>query len=177
MKKGGSNTNGSDLSKDNIIKPTLDHLLKEDRKELEAYHKEVDELFFTRYEVTRQGLIQKDVSPINIRKAEVKPEVRSNPSLSLDDVQVMINSALERQVKSNDELLRRLIEERDGNKLVDSNVHPSSSCTVNFAQTNPQPSGTLVSGTSQPNPLAQPMNHFYSQIIIDGSAPTGAMPQ
>jgi hypothetical protein len=51
----------------------------------------------------------------------------------------MINSVLERQAKSSDELVRRLIEELDGKKLVDSNVNPSSSssCAVNFAQTNP----------------------------------------
>jgi hypothetical protein len=39
--------------------------------------------------------------------------VWSNPSPSLNDVQNMINSALERQVKSTDALLCRLIEERD----------------------------------------------------------------
>jgi hypothetical protein len=49
-------------------------------------------------------------------------------------------------------------------------VHASSSCDVNFAQTNPQPSGTSAAGTSQPNPSAQPMNHFYNQTTIDGSA-------
>jgi hypothetical protein len=43
--------------------------------------------------------------------------VRPNPSLSHNDVQVMINSALERQAKSTGELLRRLIEERDGKNL------------------------------------------------------------
>jgi hypothetical protein len=74
----------------------------------------------------------------------------------------MINSALERQVKSSDELMCRLIEERDGRKLVDSNVTPSSSYAFNIAQTNPQPSGASTGGTSQPNPLAQLMNHFYS---------------
>jgi hypothetical protein len=50
-------TNGSNLNKDNIIKPTLDHLSEEDRKVLEAYHKEVDEIFLSRYEVTWQGLV------------------------------------------------------------------------------------------------------------------------
>jgi hypothetical protein len=39
MKKGDPGTNGSDLNKDNIIKPTLDRLSKEDHKVLEAYHK------------------------------------------------------------------------------------------------------------------------------------------
>jgi hypothetical protein len=95
---------------------------------------------------------------INIRKSEVTSEVRSNPSLSLDDVQVIINSVLERQAKSSNELIHRLIEERDGEKLVDSNVHTSSSCTINFAQNNSQPSGTLAGGTSQPHPSAKPMN-------------------
>jgi hypothetical protein len=61
-------------------------------------------------------------------------------------------------------------------KLVDSSSS-SSSCVVNFAQTNPQPSGTSVGGTSQPNPSAEPMNQLYSRTTIDGSAPVGWMPQ
>jgi flagellar hook-basal body complex protein FliE len=66
----------------------------------------------------------------------VLSQVQSNPSFSLDDVQSMINSILERQAKSDDELIRRLIEQRDGKKLVDYNVNSSSSsCTFNFAQT------------------------------------------
>jgi hypothetical protein len=93
---------------------SLDHLSEEDDKVLEAYHKEVDEIFLSHYEVPWQGLIQKDAVPINIRKSKVTPEVRSNPSLSLDDVQVMINSALERQAKSSNKMMHRLIEERDG---------------------------------------------------------------
>jgi hypothetical protein len=141
MKKGDSGTNGSDLNKSNIIKSTLDHLSEEDLK--------VEEIFLSCYEVTRQGLIQKDAVPINIYKFEVPTEVRFNPSLSFDDVQVMIHSTLERQEKSNNELMCRLIEERDEKKLVDSNVHTSSSsCVVNFAQTNSQPSGTSTGGTS-----------------------------
>jgi hypothetical protein len=88
----------------------------------------------------------------------------------------MINSALERQAKSSNELVRGLIEEPDGKKLVDSNVHPSSSWAINFEQTNPQPSGTSVGGTSQSNPLAQLMNHFYNRTTIDGSAPSSGMP-
>jgi hypothetical protein len=62
-------------------------------------------------------------------------------------------------------------------KLTDSNVNPSSSCTVNFDQTNPQTSGTSVGGTTMPNPLAQPVNHFHSQTTIDGSTPTFGMSQ
>jgi hypothetical protein len=150
MKKGGSSVNESDLNKDNIIKPILDNLMEEDRKMLKAYHKEVDELFFSRYLVKRQRLTEKEAVLIVIHKAELTPKVRSSPTLSLDDVQYMINSALVRQVKSSDELMHRLIEEQDRKNLVDFNVGPSSSsCTVNFSQTNPQPSGT-----SQPNPSA-----------------------
>jgi hypothetical protein len=63
----------------------------------------------------------------------------------------MINSTLEKQAKSSDELMRRLIEEWDEKKLVDSNLPLSSPCDFNFPQTNPQPSGTSASGTSQPN--------------------------
>jgi hypothetical protein len=49
--------------------------------------------------------------PIIIRKADVTLEVRPNPPLSLEDVQSMINFVLQRQAKSSDELMRRLIEE------------------------------------------------------------------
>jgi hypothetical protein len=136
MKKGDPDTNRSDLNKKNIIRRTLDHLSKEDRKALEVYHKEVDEILLLCYKVTRQGLVQKDATLINIHKSEVTPEVWSNPSLSLDDVQVMINSTLERQAKSSNEMMHRLIEEEDGKRPIDSNVHTSSSCTVNFSQTN-----------------------------------------
>jgi hypothetical protein len=108
-------------------------LTKKGRKALESYHIDLDELFYSRYEVTQQGVILKDTVPIIIHKAEVAPEVRTNPSLSLDDVQSMINSALERQAKSNDGLVCMLIEERDGKKLANSDVNPSSSsCPVNF---------------------------------------------
>jgi hypothetical protein len=53
MKKGGLSTNGSDLDKDDIIKPTLNHWSEEHCKVLEAYHKEVDEVFLSVYKVTR----------------------------------------------------------------------------------------------------------------------------
>jgi regulator of RNase E activity RraB len=116
MKKGDPSTNGSDLNNSNIIKPTLDHLSEKDRKTLEAYHKEVDEVFLSCYEVTRQGLLKMDVVPIIICKSDVTPEVKNNPSLSLDDIQFMINSALERQSKSSNEKMYRGIGERDGKK-------------------------------------------------------------
>jgi hypothetical protein len=67
----------------------------------------------------------------------------------------IVDSALERQVKGSDELLCRLIEERDCKKLnnTSSNPPPSSSfCIVSFTQTNPQTSGTSTGGTTMPNP-------------------------
>jgi hypothetical protein len=78
----------------------------------------------------------------------------------------MINSALKRQVKSTNELLCRLIEERDGKKLDATSINPSSSTyAVSFAQTNPQTSGVLVGSTSMPNPSAQPVpvNHSIAE--------------
>jgi hypothetical protein len=110
MKGGNSRTNGSDLDKNNIIKTTFDTLTDEGRKALEAYHADPDKLFYSRYEVTRLGAVLMDASLITIRKAEVTPEVRPKPPLSLDDVQSIINSVLERQAKVTDELLCRLIE-------------------------------------------------------------------
>jgi hypothetical protein len=90
----------------------------------------------------------------------------------------MMNSALERQAKSIDEVPRMLIEERDGKKLDATSVNPSSStCAISFTQTNPHTSGALVRGTSMPNPLAQPVNHIHSQTTTEGSAPTFGVPQ
>jgi hypothetical protein len=86
MKGGNSDTNRSDLDKNNIIKPTFDTLTEEGHKALEAYRANLEELFYLRYEMTRQEAILKDVALIIIRKAEVWP----NPLLSLDDVQSMI---------------------------------------------------------------------------------------
>jgi hypothetical protein len=51
----------------------------------------------------------------------------------------------------------------------------SSSCAINFAQTNPQPIGTSARSTLKPNPSAQPMNHFYNRTTIDGLAPACGM--
>jgi hypothetical protein len=82
MKKEDPSTSGSDLNKNNIIKTTLDHLSEADRKALEAYHKEVGQIFLSHYELTSHGIIQRDAVLINIHKSKVTPKVRSNPSLS-----------------------------------------------------------------------------------------------
>jgi hypothetical protein len=55
IKKGSSSVNGSDLDKNNIIKPTFNTFTEEDRKALEAYRAEVDDLFYLCDEVTQQG--------------------------------------------------------------------------------------------------------------------------
>jgi hypothetical protein len=111
-------------------------------------------------------------------KPNVIPEVRPNSSPSINDVQNMINSALEKQAKSIGELLHRLIEERDGEKPDATSTNPFSSiCMVGFTQTNPHTSGPSAGGTSMPNSSDQPMNHFHSRTTIDGSAPNLWMPQ
>jgi hypothetical protein len=103
MKGGDSYRNRSDLDKSNILKPTFDTLTDECRKAFEAYCANLEELFHLPYEVKRQGTVLKDTMPIVLAKLEVVPEVRPNPSPSLNDVQNMINFALERQAKSIDE--------------------------------------------------------------------------
>jgi hypothetical protein len=107
MKGGNSGHNGSDLNKGNILKPTFDTLTEEGRKAFEADCANLEELFLSRCEVTRQGTVLKDTTPIVFPNLEVIPEVRPNSLPSLNDVQNMINSALKRQAKSTDELLRR----------------------------------------------------------------------
>jgi hypothetical protein len=105
--KGGNtntNTNRSNLNKNNIINPTFDTLMVEGHKAYKAYRVDHEELFLSRCEVTRQRTVLKDTTPIIIRKAEIIPEVWPNPPPSCNNVQSMINSALERQAKSTDEL-------------------------------------------------------------------------
>jgi hypothetical protein len=118
MKSGNSGINGSGLDKNNILKSTFDTLTKEGRKAFEAYRANLKELFLSRCEVTRQGTILKDTTPSIFHKTEVIPEVWPDPLPSHNDIQSMINYALERQAKSTDELLRRLIEERDEKNLM-----------------------------------------------------------
>jgi hypothetical protein len=118
MKGGNSSHNGSDLDKGNILKSTFDTLTEEGRKAFEAYRTNLEELFLSHGEVMRQATVLKDTTSIIFTKPEVIPEIRPNPSPSLNDVQNMINYALERQVKSTDELLRRLIEKRDEKNIL-----------------------------------------------------------
>jgi hypothetical protein len=149
---GNSDNNGSDLDKGNNLKPTFDTLLEDGCKAFDAYCGNLKELFLLRREVTQHGIVLKNTTSIIFNRPEVIPEVRPNPSLFHSDVQVMINSTLERQAKSTDETdewLRRLIEERDGKK----HDATSSTCTVSFTQTNPHTSGPSVGGSSMPNPL------------------------
>jgi hypothetical protein len=103
----------------------------------------------------------KDTTPIIFNKPKVILEVWPNSLPSLNDVQNMINYALERQAKSTDELLHRLIEERDGKKLDATSANLSSTCAVSFTQANPHTSGPSVGGTSMPNTSTQSMDHFH----------------
>jgi hypothetical protein len=89
-----------------------------DRKAFEAYCTNLEELFRSHCEVMRQGTVLQDSTPIIFNKLETTPEVRPEPSPSRNDVQSLINSALERQAKSTDELLRRLIVERNGKNIM-----------------------------------------------------------
>jgi hypothetical protein len=118
MKGENSGNNGSDLDKGNIFKPTFKTLTEEGRQAFEAYIANLRELFLLCCKETRQGTVLRDTTMIVFHKNEVIPEVRPNPSPSRNDIQVMIDSALERQAKSTNELLRRLIEERDGKNLM-----------------------------------------------------------
>jgi hypothetical protein len=118
MKGGNSGTNGSDLNKNNILKPTFNTLTEEGRKAFEAYRANLKELFLSCCEVTWHGTVLRDTTRIIFHKAGVIPEVWPDPSPSHNDTQSMINSMLERQAKSTDELLRRLIEEQDGKNLI-----------------------------------------------------------
>jgi hypothetical protein len=163
MKSQNSGNNGSGLDKGNILKPTFDTLTEEGRQAFETYITILRELFLLHCEVTWQGTVLRDTTPIVFNKPEVIPEVRLDPSLSRNDIQFMINFTLERQAKSTDELLCRLIEEQNRKKLDATNVNRSSSTyAVSFTQTNPHTNGPSAGGTSTPNPLAQLVNHFHS---------------
>jgi hypothetical protein len=156
MKGGNSSNNGSDLDKGNILKPTLDTLMEEGHKAFKAYRPSLEELFLSCYEVMWHGTVLKDTTPIVFNKPKVIPEVRPDPSPSRNDIQSMINSVLERQAMSTDELLRKLIEKRDGKRLDATSVNPSSfTCAVSFTQINPHTSGASAGGTSMPNPSSQ----------------------
>jgi hypothetical protein len=177
-KGGNSGNNEFDLDKGNILKPTFDTLTEEDRKGFKMYRTNLKEFFLSRCEVTWHGTVLKDTTPIVFSKPDVIPEVSPDPSSSHNDIQSMINSVLEREVKSTDELLRRLIEERGVKKLNATSVNLSSStCVVDFAQSNPHTRGASKGITSMSNPSVQLMNHFHSRTINKGLAPTFEMPQ
>jgi hypothetical protein len=150
--------------------------MEKGRKAFEAYHANLEELFLSCCKVMRHGTVLKDTTSIIFNKSEVIPEVWSDPSPSRNDIQSTINSALERQAKSTNELLCRLIEERDEKTLDATSVNTSFlTCAISFTKTNPYTSGPSVGDTSMSNPSTQPKNHFHSQITTEGSAPTFGM--
>jgi hypothetical protein len=73
MKGGNSGHNGSDINKGNILKPTFDTLTEEDRKTFESYHANLEELFLSCCEVTQQGTVLKDTTPIVFTKPRTPP--------------------------------------------------------------------------------------------------------
>jgi hypothetical protein len=117
MNGENSDSNGSELDKNNIMKPTFNTLTKEGRKAFEAFRTDLEEPFLSHCKVTRQGTILRVATSIVFHKPEVTREVWPDLLPSHNDIQSMVNSLLERQAKSTDELLRRLIEERDGKNL------------------------------------------------------------
>jgi hypothetical protein len=118
MKDRNSGNNGSDLDKGNILKPTFDTLMEDGHKAFKAYHANLEEPFLSHCEVMQQGTILRDTTLIVFNKPEVIPGVRPDPSPSHNDIQAIINSVIEGKAKSTDKLLRRLIEEWDGKKLM-----------------------------------------------------------
>jgi hypothetical protein len=66
--------------------------MEDGHKAFEEYRTNHEELFLSRCEVTQQGIVLKDTTSIVFTKPNVIPEVRPNPSPSLNDVQNMINS-------------------------------------------------------------------------------------
>jgi hypothetical protein len=63
-------------------------------------------------------------------------------------------------------------------KISDPNVNPySSTCIINFAQTNLHTSSPSAGGNTMPNPYAQPLNHFHSRTTNEDSSPSLGMPQ
>jgi hypothetical protein len=116
MKGGNSGNNRSDLDKGNILMPTFNTLTKKGHKAFEAYHANLEEIFLLCCDVTWQGTVLQDTTSIVFNKREVIPKVWLDPSPSCNYIEAIINYAIERQAKSTDELLRRLIEERNGKK-------------------------------------------------------------
>jgi hypothetical protein len=117
MKGENFGNNRSDLDKSNIIKPTFDTLIEESRKAFEVYHANLEKLFLSHCKVTWHETVLKDTTSIVFHRPEIIPEVQPDPSPSRNDIESMINSVLERQAKSTDELLHTLIEERTGKTL------------------------------------------------------------
>jgi hypothetical protein len=68
MKGGNSGHNGSDLDKGKILNPTFDTLTEEGHMTFKAYCTNLEELFHSCYEVTRQGTVLKDTMPIIFTK-------------------------------------------------------------------------------------------------------------
>jgi hypothetical protein len=132
------------------------HLTEEGRKAFEAYLADLQKLFLSRCEVTWQETILRDTTPIVFNTSKVIPEVWPDPSPSLNDFQSMINFALERLAKSTDELLHRLIEERDR----------KNTYAIRFIQTNPHTSGASMVALPCQTPLPSRWTTFIAELLL-----------
>jgi hypothetical protein len=82
MKDGNFDHNGFNLNKGNILMPTFDTMMEKGHKAFEVYHVNLEELFLSHCDVTQQGTVCKDTTPIVF----IKPKVWSNILPSLNDV-------------------------------------------------------------------------------------------
>jgi len=120
--------------------------------------------------------VQKESEPFVVYRSQVPPQVTA-PTHSLESIQSMIDTALDRQARASNELMRRLIEERDGKKVADNHANVSSpSGDFHVPQTENPPSVTSVGSAPQAHPQTQPTSHYHSQTTISGSAPVYGMP-
>ena len=118
----------------------------EDRAALEAHIKKVQDDYLSRYEVTRQGIVQKESESFVVYTSKVTPEVTSSTP-SLESVQSMIDAALDRQARVSSELMPRLLEERDSKRAADNHVNTSSSTGgFRITHTDNHLSGTSAGG-------------------------------
>jgi hypothetical protein len=73
MKGEKSDNNGSDLDKGNIFKLTFDTLTEEGCQAFEAYIADLRELFLSCDEVTWQGTVLRDTTPIVFESPLMSP--------------------------------------------------------------------------------------------------------
>ena len=120
--------------------------------------------------------MQKELEPFVVYTSQVNPQVTS-PAPSIESIQALIDATLGWLAKASDQLMRRLLEERDGKQDVDAHVSVSSSSGGSYvAPTNNPPSVTSAGSVPPLNTQTQPTGHYHSRTTIGGSAPMYGMP-